>query len=226
MSAIIIEEGREIFDKINVTNCHHSIVFKWDINQFPYRFQMKLLSFSWACMCKTTNDSFKKGTYFDKSLRCLLRYLYSINYSSYLSNKVAFSFLNQCRTFPYFLGRAKKQINKISSTTLNNIININGHHSVFSYFYSVTVPGYQGNLQAAVTHSASLAAWERFGVELILTFIIVLTYFVATNGQNKIFGYPSLVIGAAYSACSFVSVSWHDMTTLIVTLAPVSLRIL
>uniref|UniRef100_A0A336M7F0 CSON010643 protein n=1 Tax=Culicoides sonorensis TaxID=179676 RepID=A0A336M7F0_CULSO len=74
--------------------------------------------------------------------------------------------------------------------------------------YSVTVPGYQGNLQAAVTHSASLAAWERFGVELILTFIIVLTYFVATMGHNKIYGSPSLVIGAAYAACSFVSMPY------------------
>ncbi|XP_063701985.1 neurogenic protein big brain [Culicoides brevitarsis] len=74
--------------------------------------------------------------------------------------------------------------------------------------YSVTVPGYQGNLQAAVTHTASLAAWERFGVELILTFIIVLTYFVSTTPKNKLFGYPSLVIGAAYSACSFVSMPY------------------
>lgn len=113
--------------RLMLLNCHHSIVFKWDINQFPYRLLMKLLSFL-SCMSKTTNDSFKKGTYFDKSLRCLLRYLYSINYSSYLSNKVAFSFLNQCRTFPYFLRRAKKQINKIylvvPLTTLSILMDI------------------------------------------------------------------------------------------------------
>lgn len=72
---------------------------------------------------------------------------------------------------------------------------------------SVTVPGYQGNLQAAISHSAALAAWERFGVEFILTFVVVLCYFVSTDAIKKFMGNSAFAIGAAYSACCFVSVS-------------------
>lgn len=81
--------------------------------------------------------------------------------------------------------------------------------------YSVTVPGYQGNLQAAIAHTSTLAAWERFGVEMVLTFIVVLAYFMSTDSYKSYFGVSSLSIGAAYSACSFVSVSVNlDETTL------------
>lgn len=78
---------------------------------------------------------------------------------------------------------------------------------LFNLFCSVTVPGYQGNLQAAVSHTSSLAAWERFGVEMVLTFIVVLAYFMSTDTYKSYFGVSSLSIGAAYGACSFVSVS-------------------
>ncbi|XP_075151426.1 MIP channel family protein big brain [Haematobia irritans] len=74
--------------------------------------------------------------------------------------------------------------------------------------YGVTVPGYQGNLQAAISHSATLAAWERFGVEFILTFVVVLTYFVSTDSVKKIMGHSASSIAAAYSACSFVSMPY------------------
>lgn len=70
----------------------------------------------------------------------------------------------------------------------------------------MTVPGYQGNLQAAVSHTSTLAAWERFGVEFILTFVVVLSYLISTNSYKKYFGSSAIAIGAAYSACSFVSV--------------------
>lgn len=79
--------------------------------------------------------------------------------------------------------------------------------SVFDVICSVTVPGYQGNLQAAISHSAALAAWERFGVEFILTFVVVLCYFVSTDAIKKFMGNSAFAIGAAYSACCFVSVS-------------------
>uniref|UniRef100_A0A182R1E8 Aquaporin n=1 Tax=Anopheles farauti TaxID=69004 RepID=A0A182R1E8_9DIPT len=74
--------------------------------------------------------------------------------------------------------------------------------------YGVTVPGYQGNLQAAVSHSAQLAPWERFGVEFILTFIVVLAYLISTCSFKKYFGSSAIAIGAAYSACSFVSMPY------------------
>ncbi|XP_017860350.1 PREDICTED: neurogenic protein big brain isoform X2 [Drosophila arizonae] len=74
--------------------------------------------------------------------------------------------------------------------------------------YGVTVPGYQGNLQAAISHSAALAAWERFGVEFILTFVVVLCYFVSTDAIKKFMGNSAFAIGAAYSACCFVSMPY------------------
>ncbi|EDS43622.1 aquaporin transporter [Culex quinquefasciatus] len=74
--------------------------------------------------------------------------------------------------------------------------------------YGVTVPGYQGNLQAAVSHTSTLAAWERFGVEFILTFVVVLSYLISTNSYKKYFGSSAIAIGAAYSACSFVSMPY------------------
>lgn len=78
---------------------------------------------------------------------------------------------------------------------------------IIQFICSVTVPGYQGNLQAAVAHTSNLAAWERFGVEMVLTFIVVLAYFMSTDTYKSYFGVSSLSIGAAYGACSFVSVS-------------------
>ncbi|XP_018792524.1 PREDICTED: neurogenic protein big brain [Bactrocera latifrons] len=74
--------------------------------------------------------------------------------------------------------------------------------------YGVTVPGYQGNLQAAISHSASLAAWERFGVEFSLTFVVVLTYFVSTDSMKRFMGSSAITVGSAYSACSFVSMPY------------------
>lgn len=72
--------------------------------------------------------------------------------------------------------------------------------------FRVTVPGYQGNLQAAIVHTSTLAAWERFGVEMILTFVVVMAYLMSSDSYKSYFGVSSLTIGAAYSACSFVSV--------------------
>ncbi|XP_017473071.1 PREDICTED: neurogenic protein big brain-like [Rhagoletis zephyria] len=73
---------------------------------------------------------------------------------------------------------------------------------------NVTVPGYQGNLQAAISHSASLAAWERFGMEFSLTFVVVLTYFVSTDPMKRFIGNSAISVGSAYSACSFVSMPY------------------
>lgn len=75
------------------------------------------------------------------------------------------------------------------------------------FFCRVTVPGYQGNLTSIISNTSSIPSWERFAVEFILTFVVVLTYFVSTDSSYRHFGSSSLTIGAAYSACSFVSVS-------------------
>jgi glycerol uptake facilitator-like aquaporin len=71
----------------------------------------------------------------------------------------------------------------------------------------VTVPGYMGNLSAVSHLLAHLNSWERFGVEFCLTFIVVFTYFVSMDTYRKWLGSSPLVIGAAYLACTLVSVS-------------------
>lgn len=77
-----------------------------------------------------------------------------------------------------------------------------------AFLYGVTVPGYQGNLAAAVSHTSSLPAWERFGVEFILTFVVVLTYFVSMERTKRWSSNAALNIGAAYAACTFVSMPY------------------
>lgn len=72
------------------------------------------------------------------------------------------------------------------------------------------MPGYQGNLQAGMVQPAAMASWERFGVEFILTFIVVLTHCVSAERPRIAFGAtssPALAIGAVYGACTLVSVS-------------------
>ncbi|XP_069704193.1 neurogenic protein big brain-like isoform X2 [Periplaneta americana] len=72
--------------------------------------------------------------------------------------------------------------------------------------YGVTTPGYMGNLSATVSHlPVHLNAWERFGVEFILTFIVVFTYFVSMDTYRKWLGSSALTIGSAYLACTLVS---------------------
>ena len=99
----------------------------------------------------------------------------------------------------YEVEKSEEELNRFPGNKLTSLF-------VFS-IHRVTVPGYQGNLQAAISHSSALGAWERFGVEFILTFTVVLAYFVSTSSYKRYLGSSAMVLGAAYSACSFVSVS-------------------
>jgi hypothetical protein len=50
-----------------------------------------------------------------------------------------------------------------------------------------------------------LSAWERFGLELILTFLVVFTFLVSL--EKRAFGTTPLTVGAAYLSATIVSVS-------------------
>ncbi|XP_071441532.1 neurogenic protein big brain [Hetaerina americana] len=88
--------------------------------------------------------------------------------------------------------------------------------------YGVTLPGYPGitgstssgvnggsnpalllQQLAPPPSPAHLTAWERFGVDFILSFIVVFTYFVAHRRWLQ--GQAALPIGAAYLSCSLVA---------------------
>nr|CAD7415417.1 unnamed protein product [Timema poppensis] len=66
----------------------------------------------------------------------------------------------------------------------------------------VTAPTSQGIL--GVTAATTLYGWEQFGVELLLTFIVVLTYLVCMDSYRQWLGSSALLIGAAYLACTLV----------------------
>nr|CAD7571964.1 unnamed protein product [Timema californicum] len=68
----------------------------------------------------------------------------------------------------------------------------------------VTAPTSQGIL--GVTAATTLYGWEQFGVELLLTFIVVLTYLVCMDSYRQWLGSSALLIGAAYLACTLVMV--------------------
>lgn len=61
---------------------------------------------------------------------------------------------------------------------------------------------------AAVVQSANVAPWERFGVEFILTFMVVFVYFVCMDTYRKWLTSSCLTIGATYAACTFVSMPY------------------
>lgn len=76
-------------------------------------------------------------------------------------------------------------------------------NDIFEIFFDfrVTTPAPHPMIPAA-----TIGSWERFGVELVLTFIVVFTY--CTANDKKFFVNGSVVIGASYAACSLVAVSF------------------
>nr|XP_023029311.1 neurogenic protein big brain [Leptinotarsa decemlineata] len=77
-----------------------------------------------------------------------------------------------------------------------------------AFLYGVTIHGYQGNLSAVISHTASIAPWEIFGIEFILTFVVVFSYLISMDTYRKWTGTSSLTIGSTYSACTFASMPY------------------
>lgn len=69
---------------------------------------------------------------------------------------------------------------------------------------SVSVPGYAGSLSSALP-SGGAAAWERLGAEMVLSALVASAYFAAM--ELRWTGSAPLLLGTAYCAASFVSVS-------------------
>lgn len=71
--------------------------------------------------------------------------------------------------------------------------------------YGVTVPGSQGTL-GTMSINASLSPWQGFGVEFVLTFIVVFTVFATLDPQySPLLTSPSPLIGSAYLVCSLAA---------------------
>lgn len=67
--------------------------------------------------------------------------------------------------------------------------------------FGVSIPGHQGSLGSTTVHTG-LTPWQGFGIELVLTFIVVFAVFACLDSQRKIPGGSALSIGAAYLTCS------------------------
>lgn len=67
------------------------------------------------------------------------------------------------------------------------------------------MPGYAGSLSAALPGVGG-AAWERLGAELVLSGLVAAAYFAAM--ERKWTGAAPALLGTAYCAASFVSVSF------------------
>jgi glycerol uptake facilitator-like aquaporin len=74
--------------------------------------------------------------------------------------------------------------------------------------YAVTPEKLRGKLGATVVHD-DVTAGQAVGVEAILTFLVVLTVFAATDTDRKMndYGVGPLAIGVAYTAAHFMGVS-------------------
>lgn len=71
-------------------------------------------------------------------------------------------------------------------------------------FFRVT-PGLQNYSPQSTLLSSTVGPWERFGVELVLSFLVVYAHFSIRS--RKLFNNGSMMIGVAYAACTLVGVS-------------------
>lgn len=67
------------------------------------------------------------------------------------------------------------------------------------------MPGYAGSLSASLPLPSGGAAWERLGAELVLSGLVAAAYFAAM--ERRWSGAAPALLGAAYCAATFVSVS-------------------
>ncbi|XP_060515785.1 neurogenic protein big brain [Cylas formicarius] len=70
-----------------------------------------------------------------------------------------------------------------------------------AFIYGITAPRFQENILPSVELFDSL---PRFGLEFILTFTVVFSYFMSMDTYRKWMGSSSIIIGITYSACTFI----------------------
>lgn len=89
-------------------------------------------------------------------------------------------------------------------------VNLTLQFSVF--LFRVAVPGFQGNATAATALPArNIAPWERFGLEMVLSIVVILSYMINMDTYRKYLGSAALNIGAAYCCCTLVMVSTEEL---------------
>ncbi|XP_076326076.1 aquaporin AQPAe.a-like [Tachypleus tridentatus] len=69
--------------------------------------------------------------------------------------------------------------------------------------YGVTIPGHQETLGCTLVHDY-LGAWQAFGIEFVLTFVIVFTVFATVDPNRRMLGSDAVAIGIAYLTVSLI----------------------
>ncbi|XP_076067533.1 MIP channel family protein big brain isoform X2 [Oratosquilla oratoria] len=69
--------------------------------------------------------------------------------------------------------------------------------------YGATSSGYAGELGATVL-SRVITPWQGFGIEFLLTFVVVFVVFASVNPYRRTLGSPAVAVGLAYLACTLV----------------------
>lgn len=82
---------------------------------------------------------------------------------------------------------------------------------MYLLFHSVSIPGHHGALGISMPHEA-LNAWQIFGVEFVLTFLVVFTIFATLDVNRKSLGSDSMAVGIAYLAASLAGVRTVDVS--------------
>ncbi|XP_013782923.2 neurogenic protein big brain-like, partial [Limulus polyphemus] len=65
----------------------------------------------------------------------------------------------------------------------------------------VTIPGHQGTLGSTLVHP-DLGPWQAFGIEFVLTFVVVFTVFATLDPNRRSLGSDALAVGIGYLATS------------------------
>lgn len=76
-------------------------------------------------------------------------------------------------------------------------------------------PGDEKRMPATLTQVlvATQTPWQKFGIELVLSFVVVYTYYVTMDSHRRWLGGSALGLGAAYLSCSLVAVSTTSISS-------------
>ncbi|XP_013786741.1 neurogenic protein big brain-like, partial [Limulus polyphemus] len=109
--------------------------------------------------------------------------------------------VNPAVTFTMFVTR------KISSlrASLYAVAQCGGAIAGAALLYGVTIPGHQGTLGSTLVHD-DLGPWQAFGIEFVLTFVVVFTVFATQDPNRRSLGSDALAVGIGYLATSFTGI--------------------
>ncbi|XP_022901247.1 neurogenic protein big brain [Onthophagus taurus] len=206
-----------LFEKLESMRNHDELSAINRCAKYPMRVEVRRLEFWKSVFCECVASfvyvlvvcGAAAGTGVSPSMSSIL-------ISTSLSSGFAIATLTQC--FGHISGAhinpavsiAQGFTKRISMlrTALFVIAQCGGGIAGAGFLYGVNISGYRTNLETAISHSTNVSAWERFGIEFILTFVVVLTYFVSMDTHRRWTTSSNITIGAAYSACSFVSIPY------------------